>query len=165
MDSFTVTARVKESYSLWRKALKLGAKSIQDVPDALALRIIVGAKNMAEPEIDEVTQARDILVCYLAHMICSESFKPLDGSQNSSKSLMKDSLAPNSGLLNSSANISQNSHPTSFINALEVMKSKLTTQHVYIFLVAEQPSHNTGSMHRNGKLLGRTVIYIYIYVL
>jgi len=238
VDNFTVTARVKESYSLWRKALKLGAKSIQDVPDAIALRVIVDSKNMVVPESDEVTQARDRLVCYLAHLICSNSFKPLEDSkfknyiarpkpngyqslhyttctefqneihpleiqirsremhqvaefgvaahwnyktnksgnsnnahkfkfdhstdaylsacgdwhfqhaQNNANPLMTDSRS-----IDSSANRKQDDNCAPFIEALEVTKSMLTTQRVYIFLAAEQPSQKTGSMHRNGKLL------------
>merc|ERR1712238_492122 len=218
---------------LWRKALKLGAKSIQDVPDAIALRVIVDSKNMVVPESDEVTQARDRLVCYLAHLICSNSFKPLEDSkfknyiarpkpngyqslhyttctefqneihpleiqirsremhqvaefglaahwnyksqinksgnsnsaqnfkfdhstaayvracdewhwqhaQNDANSLMRDSITSKSRLT------------TPFIEELEVRKSILTRQHIYIFLAAEQPSQKTGSMHRNGTLL------------
>jgi len=80
VNNITVTARVKESYSLWKKALKLGAKSILDVPDALALRIVVNAKKLTESEIDEVTQGRDRLLCYCVHQICSKHFKPLEGS-------------------------------------------------------------------------------------
>jgi len=243
--NFTVTARVKESYSLWRKALKLGAKSILDVPDALALRIIVDAKKKTELEIDEVTQARNRLVCYLAHQTCSKSFKPVEGrrfkdyvarpksngyqslhyttctmyqnekypleiqirsrdmhqvaefglaahwrykyqtdktenktntqkfkldhsttaylsscsewhwqhAQNNDNFLMRESITSSKArLIDSSENESQDDHPTPFIKALEVTRSILTRQRVYVFLAAE-PSQNTRSMHRNGKLL------------
>jgi len=80
VNNMTITARVKESYSLWKKALKLGAKSILDVPDALALRIVVDGKKITKSEIDEVTEGRDRLLCYCAHQICSKHFKPLEGS-------------------------------------------------------------------------------------
>ena len=80
VNNMTITVRVKESYSLWKKALKLGAKSILDVPDALALRIVVNGKKITKSEIDEVTEGRDRLLCYCAHQICSKHFKPLEGS-------------------------------------------------------------------------------------
>jgi len=81
VNNMTITARVKESYSLWRKVLKLGAKSILDIPDALALRIVVNAKKMDQTEIDEVTECRDRLLCYWVHQICSAHFKPVEGSR------------------------------------------------------------------------------------
>jgi len=84
IDNMTVTARVKEPYSLWKKMLRLGSKSILDVPDALALRIVVDAnkmdksENVSEVEHEEIVQSMDRLVCYFAHKLCSQSFKPLN---------------------------------------------------------------------------------------
>ena len=54
-----------------KNALKLGAKSIMDVLDALALRIVIDGKKI-ESEADEVTEAHDRLLCYSIHQICSK---------------------------------------------------------------------------------------------
>lgn len=78
VDQYKVSARVKESYSLWKKMkLKLNADSILDVPDALALRIVFDAKKMTPDEDDEVTRARDRALCYYVQQACTKKFKPL----------------------------------------------------------------------------------------
>eukprot|EP00557_Chaetoceros_sp_GSL56_P007050 CAMPEP_0176504662 /NCGR_PEP_ID=MMETSP0200_2-20121128/16060_1 /TAXON_ID=947934 /ORGANISM="Chaetoceros sp., Strain GSL56" /LENGTH=882 /DNA_ID=CAMNT_0017904123 /DNA_START=370 /DNA_END=3018 /DNA_ORIENTATION=+ len=78
VDQYKVSARVKESYSLWKKMkLKLKADSIMDVPDALALRIVFEAKKMTPDEDDEVTRARDRALCYYVQQTCTKKFKPL----------------------------------------------------------------------------------------
>lgn len=78
VDQYKVSARVKESYSLWKKMkLKLKADSILDVPDALALRIVFDAKKMTPDEDDEITRARDRALCYYVQQACTKKFKPL----------------------------------------------------------------------------------------
>ena len=41
LDDTTVTSRIKEPYSLWQKMLRRGYHQPQDVPDALAVRIVL----------------------------------------------------------------------------------------------------------------------------
>ena len=46
VQDFTVTARVKEPYSLWKKMLRNKWRHIMEVPDAIALRVILDAKRI-----------------------------------------------------------------------------------------------------------------------
>jgi len=78
-DHITVSARVKEPFSLWRKMLKTGARHILDVPDAIALRVVLRAKKLANGEEDEVTRARERALCYYAQTMCVDRFEPLPG--------------------------------------------------------------------------------------
>jgi len=79
---YKVTARVKESYSLWKKMkLKLKADSILEVPDALALRVVFSAKKMTPDEDSEVTSARERALCYYVQQTCTEKFKPLNNGR------------------------------------------------------------------------------------
>lgn len=77
VKDFSVSARVKEPYSLWRKMLKHGYKHILQVPDALALRIIVDAKKLKSDEPDEITRAREKALCYYAQRLCTERYLPV----------------------------------------------------------------------------------------
>lgn len=77
VESYKVTARVKEPYSLWRKMLKLKAKNILEVPDALALRIVLQGKKMEPDEDDAITSGWERALCYYAQQICMDKFKPL----------------------------------------------------------------------------------------
>uniref|UniRef100_A0A7S2DWE5 RelA/SpoT domain-containing protein n=1 Tax=Helicotheca tamesis TaxID=374047 RepID=A0A7S2DWE5_9STRA len=72
-----VTARVKEPYSLWKKMLKNRAKSILDIPDALALRVVLNAKKLAEEEDVSVTRARERALCYYVQKKCTDRWRPL----------------------------------------------------------------------------------------
>ena len=79
VDHYKVTARVKESYSLWKKMkLKLKADSILEVPDALALRVVFSAKKMTPDEDREVTSARERALCYYVQQTCTKKFRPLN---------------------------------------------------------------------------------------
>lgn len=71
-----VTARIKEPYSLWKKMLKLGASQVLDVPDTLALRVVLEGKKMSTNEDDEVTRARERALCYYALKKCTKTFEP-----------------------------------------------------------------------------------------
>ena len=71
-----VTARVKQPYSLWKKMLKKGVKNVIDVPDALALRIVLHGKKQSLDEDDKITQARERALCYYVRTICTERWKP-----------------------------------------------------------------------------------------
>ena len=67
ISSVTVTARKKEPFSLWKKMVKLsnGEPSMSDVPDAVAMRIIIKARPK-EGEEPSVTRARETALCYYA---------------------------------------------------------------------------------------------------
>ncbi|GAX23555.1 hypothetical protein FisN_14Hh268 [Fistulifera solaris] len=76
VENFSVTARVKEPFSMWKKMLRDGYKHVLQVPDALALRIIVDAKKLTPDEPAEVTRARDRALCYYAERLCAARWKP-----------------------------------------------------------------------------------------
>ena len=76
-DSFTVSARIKEPYSLWRKMLKMKANQVLDVPDAIALRIVLQSKKMSPEEDAKVTSGFDRALCYYTLLVCTNIFKPL----------------------------------------------------------------------------------------
>jgi ppGpp synthetase/RelA/SpoT-type nucleotidyltranferase len=76
VKDFTVTARVKESYSTWKKMLRDRFDHILQVPDALALRIVLNANKESQDEADEVTRAREIALSYYAQKLCMEKWAP-----------------------------------------------------------------------------------------
>jgi len=89
VESICVSARIKEPYSLWRKMLKIqsthessvGKKahfmtpvfSVFDVPDAIALRVILSSRKLDPHEDDEVTSAREHSLCYHVHQLCTKN--------------------------------------------------------------------------------------------
>lgn len=77
VEDFTVTARVKEPYSMWKKMLRDGYKHILQVPDALAMRVVLDAKKLTPDEPDEVTRARERALCYYAQRLCTERYTPV----------------------------------------------------------------------------------------
>eukprot|EP00532_Pseudo-nitzschia_australis_P005484 CAMPEP_0168167460 /NCGR_PEP_ID=MMETSP0139_2-20121125/2558_1 /TAXON_ID=44445 /ORGANISM="Pseudo-nitzschia australis, Strain 10249 10 AB" /LENGTH=865 /DNA_ID=CAMNT_0008084697 /DNA_START=361 /DNA_END=2958 /DNA_ORIENTATION=+ len=79
VTNFRVTARVKESYSTWKKMLRDGFDHITQVPDALALRIVLDAKKAHPDESDAVTRARERALCYYAQERCKTVWSPYDG--------------------------------------------------------------------------------------
>lgn len=76
---FSVTARVKEPYSMWKKMLRLGYTHVLQVPDALALRVVLDAKK-SKDEPDEIVQARERALCYYAQKLCQSRLAPLEGN-------------------------------------------------------------------------------------
>jgi len=92
--SVSVSARVKEPFSLWQKMLKLRARrltqlrdeskehelcgetpiTIMDVPDAVALRVVLSSRKMSPDENDEVTRARDRALCYYAQNLITKTW-------------------------------------------------------------------------------------------
>lgn len=80
VKDFSVTARVKEPYSMWKKMLRLGYSNVLQVPDALALRVVLDAKKMSPKEPDEVTEARERALCYYAQQLCQAVYKPVEGN-------------------------------------------------------------------------------------
>jgi len=77
--NFRVTARVKESYSTWKKMLRDGFDHITQVPDALALRIVLDAKKEHPDESDAITRARERALCYYAQQLCQTVWRPYEG--------------------------------------------------------------------------------------
>jgi len=77
VDSFSVTARVKEPYSLWKKMLVKRFDHILDVPDAIAVRIVLNAKPLSSDESDQTTEARERALCYYAQKLCTERWRPV----------------------------------------------------------------------------------------
>jgi (p)ppGpp synthase/HD superfamily hydrolase len=76
VTGFSVTARVKEGYSTWKKMLRNGFDHVLQVPDALALRIVLDAKKENEQESDAVTRARERALCYYAQQLCMTVWSP-----------------------------------------------------------------------------------------
>lgn len=79
VTNFSVTARVKESYSTWKKMLRCGFDHITQVPDALALRIVFDAKKENPDESDVITRARERALCYYAQQLCKTVWRPYEG--------------------------------------------------------------------------------------
>ena len=76
-ESFDITARVKEPYSMWKKMLRNRSQHILQVPDALALRIVLNAKKMSPDEPDALTAARERALCYYIQQLCTQYWLPL----------------------------------------------------------------------------------------
>lgn len=77
VQDFSVTARVKEPYSLWKKMLRNRCTNIREVPDAIALRIVLEAKPLSTDEDENVRRARERALCYYAQKLCMEHWHPL----------------------------------------------------------------------------------------
>jgi (p)ppGpp synthase/HD superfamily hydrolase len=75
VQKFQVKARVKEPYSLWKKMLRMRVKNVFQIPDALALRIILTAQKESETEDEQVTRGRDRALCYYAQTLCLQKWK------------------------------------------------------------------------------------------
>jgi (p)ppGpp synthase/HD superfamily hydrolase len=76
VEDFSVTARVKEPYSMWKKMVRHRYSHVLQVPDALALRIVLSAKKLSNDEPDEVTRARERALCYYAQKLCMDRWRP-----------------------------------------------------------------------------------------
>jgi len=75
-NNIRVSARIKQPYSLWKKMLKIGARNVLDVPDALAMRIVIDAKKNFPDEDDEITAATEKALCYYVQELCIKKWKP-----------------------------------------------------------------------------------------
>lgn len=106
ISSVSVSARVKEPFSLWRKMLKLRARrveeardksfsddgevktdeniplSVADVPDAVALRVILKARKLTPKENDEVTSARERALCYYVQKLIADTWPDSKNSKD-----------------------------------------------------------------------------------
>jgi ppGpp synthetase/RelA/SpoT-type nucleotidyltranferase len=76
VKDFSVTARVKEPYSMWNKMLRHTYNHVLQVPDALALRVVLNAKKLSPDEPSQVTRARERALCYYAQKLCMARWKP-----------------------------------------------------------------------------------------
>lgn len=82
IESVSVTARVKEPYSVWRKMLKISKEtnqsvrdmSILDVPDAVATRVVFKARKLADDESDDATRDREQRMCYHLLDLCAAAW-------------------------------------------------------------------------------------------
>lgn len=76
VQDYTVTARVKEAYSTWKKMLRNKCDHILQVPDAIAFRIVLNGKKNYEDEPDEMIRARERALCYYAQELCLQRWAP-----------------------------------------------------------------------------------------
>lgn len=91
IEDVSVSARVKEPYSLWRKMLRYrkeaadmqrnsrGEKrdpqptlSLKWVPDTLALRVVLSAMRLSSLEDDESLRTREKMLCFYALQLISD---------------------------------------------------------------------------------------------
>ncbi|KAL9184664.1 hypothetical protein ACHAXT_012634 [Thalassiosira profunda] len=85
LEDVTVSSRVKEPYSLWRKLLRYRASaekkeigpvrqalSLKWVPDAIALRVIISARSQSPLEDEESLRTREKMLCYYALQLISD---------------------------------------------------------------------------------------------
>lgn len=77
ISEIVTSSRVKEPFSLWKKMLKLGTQNILEVPDAIAIRIVLSCKKLTPDEDDEVTRARERALSYYVQQLCVGQFHPL----------------------------------------------------------------------------------------
>ena len=77
ISEIVTSSRVKEPFSLWKKMLKLRSKNILEVPDAIAIRIVLSCKKLSPHEDDQVTRARERALCYCVQQLCLKQFHPL----------------------------------------------------------------------------------------
>ena len=92
VDSLKVSSRVKQPYSLWKKLLKRrtrGGKdgddkreelSVQNLGDAVALRVVLRAKRLSPAETEETIVTREALLCYYVQKKIMERFPATDES-------------------------------------------------------------------------------------
>ena len=78
-EDVSVTARVKEPYSLWKKMLRDSTDHVLQVPDALALRIVFDVQKDSEDEDAELTRAKERALCYYVRELCTSRWKPQPG--------------------------------------------------------------------------------------
>ena len=81
IEHVSVTARVKEPYSVWRKMLKiskegnaLGDLCILDIPDAVATRVVFRARKLTPDEPDSTTERREKELCYYLFDLCTQNW-------------------------------------------------------------------------------------------
>ena len=90
IENVSVTARVKEPYSVWRKMLKISKEgdgvnardlSILDIPDAVATRVVFSARKLTPDEHDVTTQRREKELCYYLYDLCTRNWPEMSDSR------------------------------------------------------------------------------------
>jgi len=89
IDNVSVMARVKEPYSVWRKILKMSKESntparsfsILDVPDAVALRVVLSARKLTPDESDATNLRREKEMCYYVLELCTRNWPETSDSR------------------------------------------------------------------------------------
>jgi len=90
IEHVSVTARVKEPFSVWRKMLKISREgegvtardlSILDIPDAVATRVVFSARKLSPHEPDATTQRREKELCYYLHDLCARCWPEASDSR------------------------------------------------------------------------------------
>lgn len=89
IQNVSITARLKEPFSIWRKMVKMSSKgdvklsdiSILDIPDAVALRVVFSARKLTEEESDAHTKRREQALCYYILNLCTESWPETSSSR------------------------------------------------------------------------------------
>ncbi len=79
-ENLSISARVKEPYSLWKKMLRDSTDHVLDVPDALALRIVFDAQKDTDDEESELTRAKERALCYYVRELCTSRWRPQPGN-------------------------------------------------------------------------------------
>jgi len=85
----SVTARVKEPYSIWKKMIKMSREgevnirhlSILDIPDAVAVRVVFSARKLVQDESDATTQQRERELCYYLNDLCQRNWPEVGDSR------------------------------------------------------------------------------------
>lgn len=86
VEDVTVSSRVKEPYSLWRKMIRYRkeaadaknninrqlAPSLKWIPDVIALRVVLRARQLSSLEDQESLSTREKMMCYYALQIISD---------------------------------------------------------------------------------------------
>lgn len=92
VDSLKVSSRVKQPYSLWKKLLKRRTQgtvngggrrkelSVQNLGDAVALRVVLRAKRLSPAETDGTIATREAILCYYVHTKIMQKFPARDES-------------------------------------------------------------------------------------
>ena len=96
IENVSITARLKEPYSIWRKMVKMSKKgdknlkdiSILDIPDVVAIRVVFSARKLSPDESDATTQHREQALCYYILDLCTQTWP-----ETSSNSRFKDYVA------------------------------------------------------------------------
>merc|ERR1712194_249442 len=85
IEFVSVTARVKEPYSVWRKMVKISKTtrhlSILDIPDAVAVRVVFSARKLAPDESDATTEQRERELCYYLNDLCQQTWPKVGDSR------------------------------------------------------------------------------------
>ena len=92
VDSIKVTSRVKQPYSLWKKILRQRCKkaeagerrkqlSVQNVHDAVAVRVILSARPISPAEDVESIRTREALLCFYVQKLILAKLPPSDVSR------------------------------------------------------------------------------------